>query len=113
MAENYNRLINKLTFEFEEPVDTGIFYGVDTSNVIATNRGLGSNYKYTAVEDCFVWYRPLSGGYASVYIDNVEVGYVSSFEDRVDYLIPLKKGQKTYVDTTSSYVNSKVFGVKS
>lgn len=89
---------------------SGNFYGIDTSNLIATLGG--SNYTtditYTATEDCYVIIR----GSEKSTLNGVELGLLNSL---VIYLIPMKKDDVICIKQVPSQAYSlalRVFRIK-
>ncbi len=82
----------------------GVFHGINTGSVLSTNFGTS----YTATQDCFVYIHLEANAGLTVKIDNVEVLVYNYYNAD---LIPLKKGQKITLSSTSN-LTSKVFAAK-
>lgn len=106
-------LANNGTWKTPSGTIAGGFGGIDTSNKIATKSSAlkssgTTTVSWTATEDCLVIWTGYSGGYATSYIDNVDVYGVSP--------IPVASGsvvKKTCTDNnTSLSIGFIAFGIK-
>lgn len=89
-----NKLVDKVTFEFEDPEGGGAFYGVDVGNVVATLNltNYSASSPFTVPEDC--WLVPTDSTKVDFYIGNVYFYSASGeYSYGTKWPFPLKKGQ--------------------
>lgn len=83
-----------------------VYYGIDTSNLLATRTTGGFN-SFTATQDCFI-VGMYQGGCSTFTIDGISV--LVENNDAVAPYLPLKKGQT--INVGSNNARFKVFGIK-